>query len=152
MAELSIEIFDEPLKEAERAFEEDEVPVGAIIVKDGKIIARAHNQREQDQDPLAHAEIRAIQAAALALGEWRLLGCELVVTLEPCPMCLAACQQARFSRVVYGAKDPKGGALSLGYKLHEDQRINHRFEVDYVEDPRCGEILSRFFSEKRKSR
>ncbi|MGZ3687371.1 MAG: nucleoside deaminase [Bdellovibrionota bacterium] len=141
--------MEEALKLAERAASEDEVPVGAVLVHEGRVIGRGANRREQDQSPTSHAEILAIEAAARALGSWRLLECELYVTLEPCPMCLAACQQARVSRVIYGAADPKGGALSLGYPLHEDKRINHRFEVVYRENAECSRVLKEFFAKKR---
>ena len=138
------------LKLARKAAEQDEVPVGAVIVHNGKIIGSGYNLRETHQSPIAHAEIMAIQEAARTLGSWRLTDCVLYVTLEPCPMCLAACQQSRVSRVIYGAKDPKGGALSLGYLLHQDERTHHRFEVVFEEDAECGNILSQFFQKKRK--
>ena len=134
---------------AQRAEQEDEVPVGAIVVKGGQVIGRGYNRRVQSNDPLAHAELLAIQAASLAIGDWRLEDCTLYVTLEPCPMCLAACQQGRIPRVVYGAKDPKGGALSLGYRIHEDTRTNHRFTVEYLEHGASGQILRDFFGRKR---
>jgi tRNA(adenine34) deaminase len=127
-------MMEECLALAQKAADENEVPVGAVIVQDGKIVGRGYNRRETEQNPISHAEIER---------------CVLYVTLEPCPMCLAACQQARVERVVYGAKDPKGGALSLGYKLNEDARTNHRFAVDFEETPACGKILSEFFSKKR---
>ncbi len=139
------------LDEAKRAAKEDEVPVGAVLVHEGKIVATGRNARERLQSPISHAEIHALEAGAKKLGSWRLEDCGLYVTLEPCPMCLAACQQARVSRVVYGAKDPKGGAISLGYALHEDGRTNHRFAVDYVEEPECGGILTAFFRGRRNS-
>jgi tRNA(adenine34) deaminase len=139
----------EALLEARLAATESEVPVGAILVHFDQKIAQGRNARERLQSPISHAEIHALEEGAKALGSWRLVDCELYVTLEPCPMCLAACQQARVSRVVYGAKDPKGGALSLGYNLHEDERTNHRFAVEYVEDPECGKILTEFFRRKR---
>src|SRR4051812_22800739 len=102
--------ISEALTLARLAQDADEVPVGAIVVgPDGRVIGRGHNRRETDQDPLAHAEVLAIRDAARALGSWRLVGCKLIVTLEPCPMCLAACQQARVEEVVYGASDAKGG-------------------------------------------
>ena len=135
---------------AERAAQEDEVPVGAVVVLDGKVVGRGYNRREQDQNPLAHAEIMAIEEAARTIGSWRLERCLLVVTLEPCPMCLAACQQARIPGVVYGAKDPKGGALSLGYRLHEDLRTNHRFTVNFLEHSPSSEILKTFFARMRQ--
>jgi tRNA(adenine34) deaminase len=140
----------EALVEAELAAKELEVPVGAVLVCDGIVVATGRNARERLQSPTSHAEIHALEAAAKALGTWRLTGATLYVTLEPCPMCLAACQQARIARVVYGAKDPKGGALSLGYALHEDARTNHRFAADFVEDRECGGILTEFFRRKRK--
>ena len=141
--------MEKALELARQAAEEDEVPVGAVVVKDGQVIGRGFNHRERDQDPLSHAELVAIAEAARSLKSWRLLGCELYVTLEPCPMCLGACQQARVSRVIYGAADPKGGALSLGYRLHEDARTNHRFEVIHPPHPECQSVLSGFFKRKR---
>lgn len=142
----------EALALARQAASEKEVPVGAIIVKDGVVVGRGYNRREQNQDPLAHAECIAIRDAAASLKSWRLENCELYVTLEPCPMCLGACQQARVKKVIYGTSDPKGGALSLGYKLNEDGRINHRFEVslsDTAESVGCGQVLKDFFKERR---
>jgi tRNA(Arg) A34 adenosine deaminase TadA len=127
----------------------DEVPVGAVVVRDGKIIGRGRNTREGDSDPAGHAEILALREAARSLGTWRLDGCELVVTLEPCPMCLSAAQHARVARVAYGAADPKGGALSLGYRLNEDTRTNHRFPAELSENPECGQVLREFFARKR---
>ena len=141
--------MQEALFLAQKAASEDEVPVGAIVVYQNRIIGRGYNRREQIQDPLAHAEIMAIQEAAKALGSWRLVDCTLVVTLEPCPMCLAASQQARVQEVIYGTSDPKGGALSLGYRLHEDRRTNHRFSVTLVEMSSCSQILKDFFRLKR---
>jgi tRNA(adenine34) deaminase len=140
----------EALKLAEKAAQEDEVPVGAVVVHEGKIIGRGYNRREQDHNPIAHAEISAILEASRSLQSWRLSDCTLVVTLEPCPMCLAACQQARVAEVYYGAQDPKGGALSLGYSLHENPKTNHRFPMYFVDEPPCGAVLSDFFSKKRK--
>jgi tRNA(adenine34) deaminase len=137
---------------AEKAAKQGEVPVGAVVVLGGKIIGRGYNRRESRADPIAHAEIAALQAASRRLGSWRLLDCKLYVTLEPCPMCLAACQQARVLEVIYGARDPKGGAISLGYMVHEDVRTNHRFPVRTHEDARCGEILSQFFRARRKAK
>ena len=127
----------------------DEVPVGAVVVHDGKIIGTGHNTRETGQDPVGHAEISALRAAATALGSWRLIDCDLYVTLEPCPMCLAACQQARIRKVIYGAKDEKGGALCLGFHVHDHPRLNHRFEVEYSETPECSTILKEFFLKRR---
>jgi tRNA(adenine34) deaminase len=138
------------LRLAERAARDREVPVGAVVLLDGKVVGRGLNRRENRNDPCGHAEIQALQSAARRLGSWRLERATLVVTLEPCPMCLAACQQARISRLVYGAKDPKGGALSLGYKLHSDNRLNHRFEVLFEDFPPAGEVLRRFFRARRR--
>ena len=143
--------LSESMKLAEKASAEDEVPVGAVVVRESRIIGRGYNRREQDGDPLAHAEMMAIREAAAELGSWRLENCSLIVTLEPCPMCLAACQQARITALYYGAKDPKGGALSLGYSLHQDPRTHHRFEAHFVEEPRCGQILTAFFLKKRNA-
>jgi tRNA(adenine34) deaminase len=144
--------MSEALVAAREAASRDEVPVGAVVIHEGKIVGRGHNLRETDQNPVAHAEILAITQAAQALGSWRLIDCTLYVTLEPCPMCLAACQQARVARVVYGARDPKGGAISLGYAVHEDARTNHRFPVEFAENAECGQVLREFFAKKRSSR
>ena len=135
---------------ARAAAAQGEVPVGAIVVHAGRIVGMGHNRREREQNPCSHAEIEAILEAARELGSWRLEGCSLFVTLEPCPMCLGACQQARIEEVVYGASDPKGGALSLGYRLHEDARTNHRFIVRLEEQAECGEVLKEFFGERRR--
>ena len=136
---------------AKQALLLDEVPVGAVIYKDGVEIASAHNLRETQQNPLAHAECLVIQEAAKKLGTWRLIGCQIFVTLEPCPMCLAALQQARIDEVTYGARDPKGGALSLGYLYHQDLRTNHRFNVTEQLNAACSELLSDFFKSRRKN-
>jgi tRNA(adenine34) deaminase len=141
--------LNEALLLAEKAAENDEVPVGAVIVSDGKIISRGFNFRETTQNPLSHAEVHALMQASSKLNSWRLNGCEIYVTLEPCPMCLAAMVQARISKCVYGAADSKGGALSLGYRLHEDERLNHRFTVEYLPMENCGKILTDFFKKKR---
>jgi len=138
------------LAEAEAALAEDEVPIGAVIVHEGKVIARAHNQREQLCDPTAHAEMIAITQAATARGSWRLDGCVLYVTLEPCPMCAGAIVQARLPVVVYGAADPKAGAVETLFRLLDDPRLNHRcVVVSGVLAAECGEILSRFFRRQR---
>ncbi len=146
------EALQEALKLAQEAERIDEVPVGALVLDASlqKVLGRGFNRRECDHDPVGHAEIAALREAAQALGSWRLIDCVLVVTLEPCPMCLAAAQQARVARVVYAAEDPKGGALSLGYRLNEDLRLNHRFEVQRVDQPECSQILREFFRKKRQ--
>jgi tRNA(adenine34) deaminase len=139
------------LREAEAALAENEVPVGAVVVHGGRVIAAAHNQREQLHDPTAHAEMIAITQAAGALGSWRLEDTTLYVTLEPCAMCSGAIVLARVPLVVYGATDPKAGAVASLYHLLEDQRLNHRAEVvgGVLAGP-CGEMLTRFFAEKRR--
>ncbi len=138
-------------REALAAAVEDEVPIGAVIVHAGRVIASAHNQREQLHDPTAHAEMIAITQAAGELGDWRLEGCTLYVTLEPCPMCAGAIVLARVPRVVYGAADPKAGAAQSLYQLLSDARLNHRAEVTAgVLADECGAILSRFFEQKRR--
>lgn len=139
------------LAEAEQAFREDEAPIGAVIVHEDRVVGQAHNQREQLRDPTAHAEMIAITQAAAALGSWRLDGCTLYVTLEPCPMCAGAILQARIPTVVYGADDPKAGAVRSLYRLLEDARLNHRcLLVPGVLAGPCGEILTRFFQEQRR--
>jgi tRNA(adenine34) deaminase len=139
------------LQEAEQALAEDEVPVGAVIVQAGRVIASAHNQREQLKDPTAHAEMIAITQAADSLGDWRLEGCSLYVTLEPCIMCSGAILQARIPLVVYGATDPKAGAVNTLYHLLADSRLNHRCQViPGIQAAPCGEILTRFFQAQRK--
>jgi tRNA(adenine34) deaminase len=139
------------LAEAEAALAEDEVPVGAVITHQDRVIAAAHNQREQLRDPTAHAEMIAITQAADALGSWRLDGCTLYVTLEPCPMCAGAILQARVPTLVYGATDPKGGAVHTLYQLLSDPRLNHRPQITSgVLLAPCGEILTRFFQMQRK--
>jgi len=150
--------MQQALREAQRAFDEDEVPIGALVVHDDpstgdrRVIGVAHNQREQLRDPTAHAEMIAITQAAQAIGNWRLDGCTLYVTLEPCPMCAGAIVLARIPHVVYGAADPKAGAVTTLYQLVSDSRLNHRAEViSGVLAESCGEILSRFFQDKRRS-
>ena len=140
----------EALAEAERAAALGEVPIGAVVVCDGRKIAAAHNLTQTLQDPTAHAELVALRRAAQALGQWRLLGCILYVTLEPCAMCAGAIVLARVPRVVFGARDPKAGmAGSLG-NLVQDPRLNHRVElVDGVRADEAAELLRRFFRARR---
>lgn len=139
------------LGEAEQAMREDEVPIGAVIVHQDRVVAQAHNQREQLHDPTAHAEMIAITQAAESLRSWRLDGCTLYVTLEPCPMCAGAILQARIPTVVYGAADPKAGAVQSLYQLLNDARLNHRCEVvpGILAEP-CGQILTQFFQAQRR--
>jgi tRNA(adenine34) deaminase len=143
--------MQQALVEAEQAYDEEEVPVGAVIVHDGRVIAAAHNQREQLHDPTAHAEMVAITQAAEARQSWRLDECTLYVTLEPCPMCAGAILQARIPTVVYGATDPKAGAVESLYQLLGDGRLNHRAAVvsGVLAEP-CGQILTRFFQQQRR--
>ena len=137
---------------ARQAELEGEVPVGAIVVHQERIIGAAYNQREQLKDPTAHAEMIAITQAAAALESWRLEDCTLYVTLEPCPMCAGAILQSRIPRVVFGAVDPKAGAVQSLFRLLSDARLNHRCEVvGGVMQHECGVILTGFFAAKRKS-
>ena len=143
--------MQQALAEAERALAEDEVPVGAVIVHAGRVVAAAHNQREQLRDPTAHAEMIAITQAAESLGSWRLAGSTLYVTLEPCPMCAGAILQARLPQLVYGTADPKAGAVHSLYRLLEDERLNHRTEaVGGILAERCGQLLTDFFRRQRQ--
>jgi tRNA(adenine34) deaminase len=138
------------LDEARAAEAHDDVPVGAVVVRDGEVVATGHNRREADDDPTAHAEMIAIRAAAAALGSWRLDGCTLVVTLEPCTMCAGAIVLARVPRVVYGATDPKAGAAGSLWDVLDDPRLNHRCEVTTgVLADQCGELLRSFFRARR---
>ncbi len=138
------------LKEAQAARAEDEVPVGCVIVLGGKVIGRAHNQRERLKDPTAHAEMIAITQAAEAVGGWRLEGCDLYVTLEPCAMCAGAIVLARVRRVVYGAGDPKAGACGSLMNLVQDPRLNHRTDLlSGLLGEECGGILTGYFRSKR---
>ena len=139
------------LEEAQQALRENEVPIGAVIVYENRVIARAHNQREQLRDPTAHAEMIAITQAAESRQSWRLEGCTLYATLEPCPMCAGAILQARLPTLVYGAADPKAGAVDSLFRLLDDSRLNHRAEVvaGVMAEP-CAQILSQFFQEQRR--
>jgi tRNA(adenine34) deaminase len=138
------------LEQAEAAAAADEAPIGAVIVQSGRVLAAARNEREAMRDPTAHAEMIAITQAAAALNNWRLEGCTMYVTLEPCPMCAGAIVQARIPRVVYGAVDPKAGAVKSLYRLLEDPRLNHRCEVvEGVLAESCGRVLSEFFKRMR---
>lgn len=139
------------LTQAADATRHDDVPVGAVIVRDGSIIAARHNERELTGDPTAHAEILAIRDAAAVVGHWRLDECTLVVTLEPCPMCAGAMVNARVGQLVYGATDPKAGAAGSLMNLVADDRLNHRMPVIAgVEADRCGALLVEFFAARRR--
>ncbi len=136
---------------ARKSAKQNEVPIGALVVDAfGKVLARAHNLKEESSDPSGHAECLAIREACTQLKNWRLESCSLYVTLEPCPMCLSLIQQTRIKQLYFGAYDSKGGAVSLGYHLHQDQRLNHQFGVvgglDHYSN---SKILSDFFKQKR---
>lgn len=138
------------LKEAQKAIIFDEVPVGAIIVKDGKIIARAFNKRETTNDPTSHAEVNAIRKACKKLNSWRLEDATIYVTVEPCSMCAGTLLQCRIGRIVYGAKDPKGGAIESSLKLFEAKNINHHPQIlGGVLQQECSSIISNYFKSKR---
>ena len=148
---LDVDMMRRCLELAREAAERGEVPVGALIRRDGRIVAEASNRREADADPTAHAERLALTIAGRALGTWRLEGCTLYATLEPCPMCAGAIVQARIARVVYGAADPKAGACRSLYRLADDPRLNHRAAIEGgVLAAECGAILSTFFASRRR--
>jgi tRNA(adenine34) deaminase len=138
------------LREAQRAPAHEDVPIGAVLVYSGEVLAAAHNERELRSDPTAHAEILALREAARVLGSWRLLDCTLYVTLEPCSMCAGAIVLARVPRVVFGATDPKAGAAGSVLEVLAEPRLNHRPEVlSGVLAPDCGQLLSGFFASRR---
>ena len=141
------------LEEAAAAGAEGEVPIGAVIVCDDEVVARAHNRRETDADPSAHAEFSAMVAAARELGRWRLKGCTVYVTLEPCLMCAGLMVNARVDRCVYGASDPKGGALGTLFDVSCDPRLNHAFSVSAgVLGDEAADLLREFFRARRRKR
>ena len=141
------------LNMAQKAFGEDEVPVGCVIVKNGEVIAKTRNQKVQKKSGLHHAELVALKKAQQKLGDWHLNDCTLYVTLEPCPMCAGACINMRVGRIVFGAFDKKAGCCGTLYNLPTDKRFNHRPEViGGVMEKECGEILSEFFKLKRKEK
>ena len=141
------------LEQAQQAFAIGEIPVGAVITHRDRVIAAAYNQREQLRDPTAHAEMIAITQAAEAVGNWRLANCVLYVTLEPCPMCAGAIINARIPRVVFGAADPKAGAVQSVFRLLSDARLNHRAEISSgVLQAPCSQILTHFFELRRNGK
>jgi tRNA(adenine34) deaminase len=149
----------EALAEARAAAAHDDVPIGAVVVRadpaggPDEVVGRGHNRREVDQDPTAHAEILALREASRTVGSWRLEGCTIHVTLEPCVMCAGALVLARLERVVFGADDPKAGAVGALYDVPRDPRLNHRLEVVRgVEADACGQLLRDFFRERRRAR
>ena len=140
----------EALAEAARAADIGEVPIGAVIVRDGAVMGRGHNLRETDKDPTLHAEMIAIREAARHLGGWRLMGCTLYVTIEPCPMCAAAIAAARIRRLYFGAYDPKSGGGDHGPRIFQHATCHHKPEVvGGIEESRCSELLSSFFRDLR---
>jgi len=145
-----IDFMNIALAEAKKAFDQNEVPIGAVLVQDGQILAQAHNAPIAGHDASAHAEMLAIRTACAKVGNYRLTGAELFVTLEPCIMCAGVILQARLKRVIFGARDPKAGAVLSLYHILNDNRLNHQVDVaEGVLQKECGEILSRFFKEKR---
>lgn len=143
--------IDEAYTEALKAYKKDEVPVGCVIVKDNKIIARAHNLKEKKHDSMSHAEIECIKKACKKVKDWYLKDCELYVTLEPCTMCVSVMINARIKKVCYGAKDNKAGALGGLFNLLDQKGFNHYFDFEYLDDPKCSKILKDYFKEKRKT-
>ena len=137
------------LEEAEKAREKGEVPVGAVIVKNGEIIAKAHNLKESLNDPTAHAEILAIIEACNKLNNWRLHGCEMYVTLEPCPMCAGAILQSRLSKIYIGTFDDTTGAAGSVVNILQNHNLNHFLEVVWENDEKCSKILTEFFKDRR---
>lgn len=141
------------IAEAKKAWDIGEVPVGAVVVHKGEVIARGFNRRETWQDPTAHAELLAIKRAAEKLGTWRLNECTAYITLEPCPMCAGTIVNSRLKRVVYGARDAKAGACRSLYAILEDPRLNHRVQVtEFCMEEECAELLSGFFQQIRRRR
>ena len=138
------------LEQATAALEHDDVPIGAVVVREGEVLSSARNMRELLRDPTAHAEILALRAAAAELGSWRLSGCTLYVTLEPCAMCAGACVLGRIERLVYGPQDHRGGAALSLYNIVQDPRLNHTMEVaPGVLEQECLDLLQRFFQARR---
>ena len=151
--EIQEKFMRQALREAAKAAAKDEVPVGAVIVREGKVIARGHNLRESAHDPTAHAEMIAIRKAAKKLGGWRLPGCTLYVTLEPCPMCAGAILQSRVEGLVFGAYDPKAGCCGTLYDLIGDSQFNHTLPVEGgILREECAGVLKAYFAQKRKSK
>ena len=151
LATMDETFMAEALAEARRAAAEGEVPIGAVLVVEGRIAGRGRNARERLRDPTAHAEILALQEAARTLGRWRLTGSTIYATLEPCPMCAGALVNARVDRLVYGVADPKAGAVDTLFDVVRDARLNHRVAVtSAVLAEECGAVLREFFRERRK--
>lgn len=137
------------LELAKKAEQHDDIPIGAVVVKDGKVVGQGYNTREHLKNPVGHAEINALQDAAKNLGYWNLEGCEVWSTLEPCVMCMGAMVLSRIKKVYYGAYDLKGGAVSLKLNLHDHSLLNHKIEVEYFECKECSEMIKNFFKNIR---
>ena len=151
--DLVIKFMKEAIKEAKKAELIDEVPIGCVIVKDGKIISRGHNIRETKQNPIGHAEIAAITKASKKLNSWRLDGCDIYITLEPCIMCSGAIIQSRIRHVYFGALDPKGGALGSSIDVLQANNINHHPEISSgILQEECASLLTNYFKNKRKQK
>ena len=143
----------EALKEAKKAFEQKEVPIGAVMVRKGEIIARAHNLRNSKKNPLCHAEIEVIHQSAEIVGDWRLEDCTLYVTVEPCPMCAGAIVQARIPKVVFGTTNAKAGCAGSILNLLQEPKLNHQVEIEQnVLQQECAELMKAFFKEFRKKK
>ena len=144
------EFMELAVEEARRASQAGEVPVGAVLVREGEVLARDHNRPISLNDPTAHAEILVLRTGAERIGNYRLSGCELYVTIEPCVMCVGAIVQSRVSRLIFGARDEKGGAVKSLYRILEDPRLNHRMQViEGVLVEQCQEIIQTFFAARR---
>lgn len=141
--------MDLAVKEAINAYKEDEVPIGCVIVKEGKVLAKAHNNKVKKNDATAHSEIECIKKASRKLKNWHLDDCEMYVTLEPCLMCAGGIINSRIKKVYFAARDPKGGALGSNLNIREIKNINHYPDFEFVEDPDYIAILKKFFKEKR---
>lgn len=140
------------IEEAKIAAEKGEVPVGAIIVKNGKVISSGHNTKEESNDPTEHAEINAIRKATQYLGDWRLSGCDMYVTLEPCTMCAGAIVQSRIRNLYIGTFDPKGGGCGSVFNITQSDHLNHWVNVVWMYNEECSEILQKFFKQRRKEK
>lgn len=152
MTEQDLQYMQEALAEAELALTEGEVPIGAVMVRNGAIIARGHNRRNMAKNPLRHAEIDVIDAAAAVVGDWRLEDCTLYVTVEPCPMCAGAIVQARIPRVVFGTRNAKAGCAGSILNILNEPRFNHQVEVqEGLLQPACSEMMKQFFRRFRKN-
>ncbi len=143
----------EALKEAEKAYEINEVPIGAVVVRSGVIVGRGHNSRETDKDPTAHAEMTAIREASANLGGWRLHQCDIYVTVEPCPMCAGAVMLSRIKNLYIGTRDSKGGACGSVINIPQNESFNHTVSIEYgILEEECREILQKFFIKLREMR